>query len=753
MIRFAVLVVEAMVLLLGLLPFNHALASPPCDSYDESIHWIARIDLDYHADLIQLIFEDSRYYYLTRYGDAHILRVRDGMPGPELAFVPTGFNTSSIDVEHGALFAIDGTNSLDVFNVASALHPAHVEHHEVPSPSAVMAEDSLLVVATRLNGLYVYSIQNRLNLTLESVTELPASGRVVLRNGVAYVTHFDASLTVVDLSVPAEPVITENVALDLQPSKIAANDSLLFVLNQYSGVSLYSLEDQRHPVHLTHIALPFHCMDIDVNEDLACIAIQGAAGPSGGGLAVLDIRNPRDARVLGLGMAPHTCSKVAIAGDKIVCGWNRNRLDVIDIGNMSMPQALNLHEVSQMPSRLSVLGNIVVAMSGRGGVSDACGYAVLDAADPLAISTAYSRTMPDVSPEAMAFIETVGCMAGQSWEDGQWKCRIQAIDFSSPSRPLHMGMTVISGSPYQVVAVEKTLCLTFKDSADLAIVDISDPWRPALIRRYSLAGSYAALAATGTMLFAKSGDRLQVLELIRPREPQVLNELELPFGFMNLLAVDDEYILAGGGSVVSVIRWSSGAALRLCGTVELPSTAVMLDLRGTLGLAAGTSLYLFDLSDPSHPVLLDGSIGFVRDAHFLGDVIVGVVETQNGQFGDGIASLPLPCSTVSVEPPESRPQEGTAASEVVILAVAPNPSRSSIDLSFRLSVPQVARVSVIDLRGRLVRTLADGALASGLTTLHWDGCDEDGALAAAGTYFLAVVGEKDSECRRICLIK
>lgn len=58
--------------------------------------------------------------------------------------------------------------------------------------------------------------------------------------------------------------------------------------------------------------------------------------------------------------------------------------------------------------------------------------------------------------------------------------------------------------------------------------------------------------------------------------------------------------------------------------------------------------------------------------------------------------------------------------------------------SVRLSLPQsaTARVTVCDLSGRLVATLAQGVLPAGRHALQWDGRDASGDMAAPGLYFV-----------------
>ena len=68
------------------------------------------------------------------------------------------------------------------------------------------------------------------------------------------------------------------------------------------------------------------------------------------------------------------------------------------------------------------------------------------------------------------------------------------------------------------------------------------------------------------------------------------------------------------------------------------------------------------------------------------------------------------------------------------LHAAPNPVRRSSMLSFSLPRDQVARLSILDIEGRLVRRLHDGYLPAGLHELSWDASDDRSRRVRPGVY-------------------
>jgi len=93
---------------------------------------------------------------------------------------------------------------------------------------------------------------------------------------------------------------------------------------------------------------------------------------------------------------------------------------------------------------------------------------------------------------------------------------------------------------------------------------------------------------------------------------------------------------------------------------------------------------------------------------------------------------------------EVRAAEAFARVEEVELS-RPHPNPSSGDVSLALSLPQAGpvRAEVVDLAGRVVRTLEPGSWRSaGTVMLRWDGADATGRPVRNGVYFVrARVGQ------------
>jgi len=89
--------------------------------------------------------------------------------------------------------------------------------------------------------------------------------------------------------------------------------------------------------------------------------------------------------------------------------------------------------------------------------------------------------------------------------------------------------------------------------------------------------------------------------------------------------------------------------------------------------------------------------------------------------------------TVVVDP--AALADGQAHGVFRIAGAYPNPFNPLTTIALTLPRESTVTVDVVDLNGRLVRTVWQGSLAAGPHSFPWDGRDDAGRMVAAGTYF------------------
>jgi len=122
--------------------------------------------------------------------------------------------------------------------------------------------------------------------------------------------------------------------------------------------------------------------------------------------------------------------------------------------------------------------------------------------------------------------------------------------------------------------------------------------------------------------------------------------------------------------------------------------------------------------------------------------IVGVGERPDGETR---AVLLTPLSTTGVS--------GSPRPAVTSFAGAmPNPSRGSSRFDFSLARAGRASLVLVDVSGRVVRTLADGEYGAGPQSIGWDGRDASGARVAPGIYHARLATGEGTFTRRFAVV-
>jgi hypothetical protein len=90
---------------------------------------------------------------------------------------------------------------------------------------------------------------------------------------------------------------------------------------------------------------------------------------------------------------------------------------------------------------------------------------------------------------------------------------------------------------------------------------------------------------------------------------------------------------------------------------------------------------------------------------------------------------------------------------VLCLTAMPNPLNPSTVLAFTMSREGNVRVTIYDMKGRLVRTLLDGFRSAGQQLVAWDGSNSTNGRVASGVYFFRIEAPEATEVQRVAVVK
>ncbi len=150
------------------------------------------------------------------------------------------------------------------------------------------------------------------------------------------------------------------------------------------------------------------------------------------------------------------------------------------------------------------------------------------------------------------------------------------------------------------------------------------------------------------------------------------------------------------------------------------------------------------------PLDANNDLDYVVPMPFADLKYVGVIVTNSKRSG-GLVSYTL---DVLDDPAGlDAPAVAAAADRLLQEAPAPNPTSGAARVRFALPREGRATVRVLDVMGRVVRTLVDAELPAGPHDVTWDGRDAAGRAVAAGVYWSRVESSDTSVTRKITMIR
>lgn len=161
-------------------------------------------------------------------------------------------------------------------------------------------------------------------------------------------------------------------------------------------------------------------------------------------------------------------------------------------------------------------------------------------------------------------------------------------------------------------------------------------------------------------------------------------------------------------------------------------------------LAAGMNLFDFDptagMGVTDDGFGYPGGPGYVWHCHILD-------HEDNDMMRPMLITKPAPVAGASAG------LAGGERSGVALAAAQPNPAVGSARIKFSLAKANDVELSVFDLAGREVASLANGKFAAGEHVINWEGTDRGGKLLPSGAYLYRLKTGGESLTRKMVLVR
>ncbi len=450
-------------------------------------------------------------------------------------------------------------------------------------------------------------------------------------------------------------------------------------------------------------------MSIAISGSLAFVA------DLGGGLAVVDLVDPLNPRLVTTMPTPASGRDVAVAGNLAFVAADGSGLQVVDISDPAFPRIVGNAGTIRAAWGVAVSGHHACLAVAEAGLQ------MFDVADPAHPQLVGSLDLPG---NAVDLVIAGSYAYVAAWNDG-----LQVVDISDPGNPRLVG-SVDTPDRAGDVFVVGGLAYVPDGSSGLVIIDIADPTNPRIVSSAPTGGTSSGICVAGHHAYVANYDSgMRVIDIADPENQQLLGGVNTD-GAAGDAAVLGEYVFIADynhGVQVMPVQCESGVAVYLTGlTAERSGNGAIVQWslsagradaafevwretptssRALLGVASVSGAGSFTFEDAAPPT---GSVDY-----WLREVAADGTPVWFGPAHMDDAPLP---AQLRLHPNE------------------PNPFNPRTVI--RYSLPQRGRVRLTmhDQRGALVATLVDSEAPAGDASAEWDGRDGRGRPVPSGVY-------------------
>lgn len=626
------------------------------------------------------------------------------------------------------LFVASG-DRMNVVSLADARHPRLVSHLGLDvRADNIRINDGLAYVGSNMENeqasAVVVDVSDPYHPLLLGAFEQKWGIRILEFAGhIGFMAAKD-DLRIVDLSDPLRPV---PIGIIDQPGtlhdmKVIGN---LGIVVRDDGVYLLGLDDPARPTRLASIKWPAHVYEQRIHVADGLLFVSHLCGAVG-----WDITRPDQPVELGEIPLANGFRGLGLGTGRVYMASADNGLPLtISTMDLTSRDLVRPEEMIRIPSANSdfdIEGDLMVSMLNTN-------LTVTDISDPTA---AIEVGRLDLGGWDTAVADIDGALAAVWSYTG-----FRIIDFSDPAAPVARGLMPSVDVHPDAAGLRGNLGITvtsaYPGPNELAVYDLGDPDLPVRIGSLALPHGNEELLVAGDLVVCRSPGAVTICDISQPANPQLTS---ITYGsWIGIgLSGDDLYVgrVQGGFRVYDI---SDPSLPRQCGFFRTLGLTDRFEFDGDIVYASDFlgGCQVIDMSDPASPVWVGSLL----------NPVINDMKVHRDWIHFGGTAAPRHVSVASRVPAPRVSGVSLAAT------VHPNPFNPVTIVGFELEARHSVRVSVYDVAGRRLATVADAVFESGHHTVRWDGEVDGGLAAPAGTYFFAVEAGGARQTVKAALIK
>lgn len=531
------------------------------------------------------------------------------------------------------------------------------------------------------------------------------------------------NLVVLDLSDPLAPVdVGVAIAVNGQDPCLAFGDQFAVVGAEYQ-LQILDTSDPFAPFEIHTCPTAGKSRQVNVEDRVICQVDYND-------LYFWDVSVLTDPVLLGKVNHNSGISDATFATDQVFVVDYQARVAVLDYSRCDfgvLPTALGIPGTRDF----AFAGDVVISVASVAGIGSVSAFDLSDPAAPLFLDAMAIAS----EPHRLAVADG---LAAVTVTDG-----LLLLDVSSPSDLRLLGHLPLPGLAAHAVELENGIA--YLAGMSFVTVDVSQPEAPVQAASLALDEYAFGLEVSGGHAFVQSSRSIEVVAVSDPHLPVIVADLTTPKSVGMGLAGDRLFVgnVAGGFAIHDVSNPGAPDLLTSIPTLAYADEFAFAGSQVFVGTEGG-GCQVFDRSSVDSPRWVGTYFGVYPLRIDVHEDWVYLADRDSG-----LNIVPRPCAPVA----SSDDRAPTPAVVGGRASVHPNPFNPGTAVHFELPVAQDVRVSVYDLRGRRLRTLADREFGAGRQRVIWDGKTERGDPAPSGVYFVRVDSEHAREVVKAALLK
>ncbi len=208
----------------------------------------------------------------------------------------------------------------------------------------------LAYVTHRDAGMMVVDRSDPSDLELIHSTMMSGLGGMAMQGDRLYITRHNGSISVFDASDPETPTLTATVDADGHPWNAVVTEEALYTADNTHGLGVFSLDDPDSPVFEQHVDLGSGVLDLDIEGSTLFVAAGSA------GLLTIDIQEPLAPSIRARLNTGSPVVDVSVSG---TMAWlvDHEAVWSVDISNPDAPAVIGRMTTPRFAMTVSASGN------------------------------------------------------------------------------------------------------------------------------------------------------------------------------------------------------------------------------------------------------------------------------------------------------------------------------------------------------------------------------------------------------------